>query len=53
MKAYFINRYGKSDVLTSGDLPEPPLRALAATAAFVSAQNSVGTWDGILIQRKK
>jgi NADPH:quinone reductase-like Zn-dependent oxidoreductase len=26
MKAYFINRYGKSDVLTSGDLPEPALR---------------------------
>ena len=25
MKAYFINRYGKSDVLTSGDLPEPAL----------------------------
>lgn len=26
MKAYFINRYGKSDVLTSGQLPEPALR---------------------------
>lgn len=26
MKAFFINRYGKSDVLTSGDLPEPMLR---------------------------
>jgi NADPH:quinone reductase-like Zn-dependent oxidoreductase len=26
MKAFFINRYGKSDVLTSGDLPEPTLR---------------------------
>jgi NADPH:quinone reductase-like Zn-dependent oxidoreductase len=26
VKAYFINRYGKSDVLTSGDLPEPALR---------------------------
>jgi NADPH:quinone reductase-like Zn-dependent oxidoreductase len=26
MKAYFINRYGKSDVLTSGDRPEPVLR---------------------------
>ncbi len=26
MKAYFINRYGKSDVLTSGDRPEPALR---------------------------
>lgn len=25
MKAFFINRYGKSDVLTSGDLPEPTL----------------------------
>ena len=26
MKAFFINRYGKSDVLTSGELPEPTLR---------------------------
>ncbi len=26
MKAYFINRYGQSCVLTSGDLPEPALR---------------------------
>jgi NADPH:quinone reductase-like Zn-dependent oxidoreductase len=26
MKAFFINRYGKSDVLTSGELPEPELR---------------------------
>ncbi|PFH12413.1 NADPH:quinone reductase-like Zn-dependent oxidoreductase [Collimonas sp. PA-H2] len=26
MKAYFIKRYGKSDVLTSGDLPEPAVR---------------------------
>jgi len=26
MKAYFIQRYGKSDVLTSGELPEPELR---------------------------
>lgn len=26
MKAYFINRYGKSDVLTLGELPEPALR---------------------------
>jgi NADPH:quinone reductase-like Zn-dependent oxidoreductase len=26
VKAFFINRYGKSDVLTSGDLPEPALR---------------------------
>ncbi|MEO6921293.1 MAG: NADP-dependent oxidoreductase [Collimonas sp.] len=26
MKAYFIKRYGKSDVLTSGELPEPVLR---------------------------
>jgi NADPH:quinone reductase-like Zn-dependent oxidoreductase len=26
MKAYFINRYGKSNVLTLGDLPEPVLR---------------------------
>jgi len=26
MKAYFINRYGKSGVLTSGELPEPELR---------------------------
>lgn len=26
MRAYFINRYGKSDVLTSGQLPEPALR---------------------------
>ncbi|MBI1752255.1 MAG: NADP-dependent oxidoreductase [Acidobacteria bacterium] len=26
MKAFFINRYGKSDVLTSGELPEPALR---------------------------
>jgi len=25
MKAYFIKRYGKSDVLMSGDLPEPAL----------------------------
>ncbi|WP_317201766.1 NADP-dependent oxidoreductase [Janthinobacterium sp.] len=26
MKAYFIKRYGKSDVLTFGELPEPALR---------------------------
>jgi NADPH:quinone reductase-like Zn-dependent oxidoreductase len=26
VKAYFINRYGKSNVLTLGDLPEPVLR---------------------------
>ncbi|AMP01506.1 zinc-binding dehydrogenase family protein [Collimonas arenae] len=26
MKAYFIKRYGKSEMLTSGDLPEPGLR---------------------------
>ncbi|HWW06303.1 NADP-dependent oxidoreductase [Collimonas sp.] len=26
MKAYYINRYGKSEVLRSGDLPEPALR---------------------------
>jgi len=26
MKAYFIKRYGKSDVLTAGDQPEPALR---------------------------
>jgi NADPH:quinone reductase-like Zn-dependent oxidoreductase len=26
MKAFFINRYGKSDVLTSGELPEPMVR---------------------------
>lgn len=26
MKAFFINRYGKSDVLTLGELPEPALR---------------------------
>ncbi len=26
MKAHFINRYGKPDVLTSGELPEPTMR---------------------------
>ncbi|AMP05054.1 NADP-dependent oxidoreductase [Collimonas pratensis] len=26
MKAYFIKRYGKAEVLTSGELPEPALR---------------------------